>query len=89
MIDPYELKTVVRREALPDPSYFFESVTVGMRVTLTVKEMRGRTEVTREMFTVQKTKHNWTVLVETFKQLAKDKYSAPVNSMANLYKSGS
>jgi hypothetical protein len=90
MAEHYDpLKAVVRRELLPDPLYVVETTTKGMKVTVCVKEQRGRFEITREIFWTDKSVHNWIALVSKFKELAIVKYSRPTVSQANLYKSGS
>lgn len=83
------LETVVRRESLPDPLYCVETHTAGMQVICRVIELRGRFEITREIYETSKEKPHWMKGVELFKTLAKRNYSKPTNSMANLYKTGS
>ena len=85
------LVTVVKRESLPDYRYSLEVTTKGMKVTCRVIELHGSFEITREILPIDKSRHQWWKLVETFRELAYDKYQLADDGhlSKNVNKSGS
>lgn len=84
----YVLERVVTTERMPDPSYFIETVTIGMTVTCCVREDRGSFTILREVYEVNKGKHKWWLAVALFRKMAIEKYMVPEKSQINMYKSG-
>lgn len=85
------LVPVVRRRPLPDLTMYVEITTVGMKVTCRVIEEKGRITITREMFWIEKSKHNWFKFVEEFYKIACEHYPKrnSLFEVANTHKEGS
>lgn len=84
-----KLERVVTSERMPDPSYFIETISLGMTVTCRVCEDHGSFVRVREVFEVNKGKHKWWLSVALFRKMAIEKYMVPELSQVNMYKSGS
>ena len=86
------VKPIVRRHQLPDFRFTCEIHYFGMEVTCRVIELKGRTEITREMYFTDKTKPKWNEMVQQFIRLATINYqlaegsdlSKNVNKVGNI-----